>query len=149
MITLAASTEIQPGQVLGALGSGGAALACTLLLIAGCKGKGSIEFSRVPAAGVGYVAGLLYMMAGAGIWTAPGSVSASVSQSLQGGWVGDVGPAAAPLCLVILVYGFKLSPGFSGVCGIVAATAFHVAGGIWSVPEAIASGFLNNALGVH
>lgn len=145
--TLAAPTA---GGFFGSLGAGGLALALTALLILGIRGRGKVRLSRDHAAIVGFLAGTAYGAAGS-IWaTAPDATRqglAGLGVGRADGPFGTVGLGAVALLLVLwLWFG---SPGIrtAGLVGIVAATVFAAAGGIWAIPaNLVATGFVSFGL---
>nr|WP_192964208.1 hypothetical protein [Streptomyces natalensis] len=145
-ITLAAG-GIQGGQILGSLGASGAALAATVILVLGVKGKKKLKFDQMQAAIVGLVAGTLYATA-ASIWSTPGNVTKGLTAAIQGGVGGRVGLGAVAVCIVAIIYGANLKPRTSAFLGIAAASTFAAAGGLWGVISTTLAAFLNQALGV-
>jgi hypothetical protein len=144
----AAHTASLQGHILGELGASGAALASTVVLVAGVKGKHKIKLHHQHhIAVVGLVTGTLYSAA-AGIWTAPASITAGVTQALQGAPGGTVGLGAVALMLCAALYGFKLRPFWAATFGIGAASVFAAAGGIWSLGSSILASGVNQLLGV-
>jgi hypothetical protein len=146
MFTIAAD-GIQGGQILGTLGASGAALAATVILVLGVKGKKKLKFDQMQAAIVGLIAGTLYAAA-ASIWSMPGSVSKGLAQAVQGGVGGNVGMGAIAVCIVAIIYGANLKPRTSALLGIAAATIFAAAGGIWGIVNTVLGSGLNQVLGV-
>ncbi|WP_055591137.1 hypothetical protein [Peterkaempfera griseoplana] len=135
------------GHILGTLGASGAALAVTVILVIGIRGRGKIRLSQHQAALLGLVAGTLYATAQQ-IWSAPGSVAAGLAEAVRGGVGGNVGAGAIALVLSVILYGAKLRAGWAAALGIGAASIYAAAGGIWSIAStALASG-LNHVLGV-
>jgi hypothetical protein len=144
----AAHTTALQGHILGELGTSGAALASTFVLIAAVKGKHKIKLHHQHhIAFVGLITGTLYTAA-AGIWTAPSSITAGVAQALQGAPGGQVGLGAVALVLCVILYGFKLRPFWAATFGIGAASIFAAAGGIWSLGSSILASGVNQLLGV-
>lgn len=144
---VAATHGIQSGQVLGALGAGGAALASTVVLILGIKGKHKIRFDQHQAAIGGLIAGELYATAAVGIWAAPGSIAQGIAQAVQHGIGGNVGMGAVALSITAIIYGARLRPGLAAFLGITAATVYTLAGGVWGLGTAVLSSGLNQVLG--
>lgn len=138
MITAApASTG---GQLLGSLGAGGLALALTVLLILGIKGKGKRKLSSTAAMVIAFVAGTMYAGAG-GIWAWPAQL---ISQGLLGvgvgrgdGPFGEVGMGAIATIIAVVIWFAGLRPARSAIVGIIAATVWAAAGGIWIVPSEV------------
>jgi hypothetical protein len=142
--TLAAEMS---GHILGTLGASGAAFAATVLLVLGCKGRKKIKFDQMQAAACGLVAGTLYAAA-VGVWSAPVSLSKGITSSIQHGVGGNVGVGAVALVLTLVIYGASLKPRTAGLVGIVAASAYAAAGGIWGVVSTALSACLNQVMGV-
>ncbi|MBA0051942.1 hypothetical protein E0L36_13865 [Streptomyces sp. AJS327] len=136
---------IQGGQVLGTLGAGGAALAITVFLITGIKGKHKLKLDADQAAIAGFIAGVLYGAA-ASVWSTAESVSLGLAQAVKGAGVGNVGMGAVALVLVIVIYGVKLKPRTAALAGIAAASIFAAAGGIWAVLSTTVAHGLNTVL---
>ncbi|MFE2945237.1 hypothetical protein ACFXKG_40365 [Streptomyces sp. NPDC059255] len=147
MITIAATAGIQGGQILGTLGASGAALAVTVILVLGVKGKKKLKFDQMQAAIVGLIAGTLYATA-ASIWSTPGNVTAGLAQAIQGGVGGNVGMGAIAVCIVAIIYGANLKPRTSAFLGIAAASVFAAAGGLWALVSTVLASGLNQVLGV-
>jgi hypothetical protein len=145
MTTLAAGTL--SGQILGSLGASGVALAATVILVLGIKGKHKIKFDQHKAAIVGYIAGTLYYVAAVGIWSAPGSLTQGIAQAVQGGVGGSVGLGAVAICITAIIYGAKLRPSVSACFGIAAASTYIAAGGVWALVSTILSSGLKQMLG--
>jgi hypothetical protein len=146
VFTLAAA-GIQSGQILGTLGASGAALAGTVILVLGVKGKKKIKFDQQQAAIVGLIDGTLYATA-ASIWSMPGDVSKGLAEAIQGGVGGNVGMGAIAVCTVAIIYGAHLKPRTAALLGIAAATIFAAAGGIWGIVHTVLGSGLNHVLGV-
>ncbi len=147
MITTAAAAGIQGGQILGTLGASGAALAATVILVLGVKGKNRIKFDAHQAAVVGLIAGTLYATA-ASIWSTPGNITKGLAQAIQGGVGGNVGLGAIALCIVVIIYGARLKPRIAALLGIAAASIFGAAGGVWGLLSTFLASGLNQVLGV-
>ncbi|WP_030262058.1 hypothetical protein [Streptomyces violens] len=146
MFTLAAA-GIQSGQVLGSLGASGAALAATVFLVLGVKGKHKIKLDADQAAIVGLIAGTLYATA-ASVWSTPGSIAKGMAAAVQSGIGGNVGMGAIALVIVLVIYGMKLKPRTAALFGIAAASIFAAAGGLWGIVSTFLASGLNQVLGV-
>ncbi|MFJ5954176.1 hypothetical protein [Streptomyces noursei] len=147
LVTTLAAGEFSTGHVLGSIGAGGAALAATVFLFLGVKGKHRIKLSADQAAIVGLVAGTLYAAA-ASVWSAPGNITKGLAASIQNGIAGNVGMGAIAAVMVLVVYGCKLKPRTAACFGIAAASIFAAAGGIWGVVSTTLASGLNQVLGV-
>lgn len=145
MTAAEAAAGIEGGQILGSLGAGGAALAITVFLIVGVKGKKKIKLDADQAAVGGFVAGVLYGAA-ASVWSTAESVSLGLAEAVRGAGVGNVGMGAVALLLVILIYGVRMKPGAAALAGIAAASIFAAAGGIWAVLSTTVAHGLNSVL---
>lgn len=145
--TTPAVSGIQGGQILGSLGAGGAALAITVILIMGVRGKHRLKFDPNQAAVMGLIAGTLYAAA-AQIWTTPGNITRALTQAVQGSAGGNVGMGAIAVIIVAIIYGAKLKPRSAAFLGIAAATVFASAGGVWGILSTTLASGLNQALGV-
>ncbi|MFT2014612.1 hypothetical protein ACMA1D_02005 [Streptomyces sp. 796.1] len=132
-VNLAADTG---ANALGGLGSGGAALVLTAILIAGTKDKGTDHaLSKNGAVTVGLGAGTA--AAGAGqMWGMPSDIVLSVLTSAGvgsgDGSLGDVTMPAVSLVSVLLTYILKLKPRTAGVTGWAMAVIFAQSGGAWA-----------------
>jgi|GEM_PF-5891101 len=135
------------GHVLGSLGASGAALAVTVLLVVGVRGRHRIRFDSMQAAICAFVAGTLYAAAAA-IWSTPGDITMALTQAVQGSVGGDVGMGAIAVIICVFIYGAKLKPRTSAFLGIAAASVFAAAGGIWGILPTVVASTLNHALGV-
>lgn len=136
------------GHILGTLGASGAALASTVFLVAAVKGKHKITLKQQHHYALGgMVTGTFYSVA-AGLWSAPGTIVAGVTQAVEGAPGGTVGLGAVALVICGVMYGFKLRPGWAATLGIAAATIFAAAGGIWSLASEILASATNQVLGV-
>ena len=136
------------GHILGSLGASGAALASTVFLVAAVKGKHRISLREQHHYAIGgLVTGTFYATA-AGIWSAPGTITAGIAQALEHAPGGTVGLGAVALVLCAVMYGFKLRPGWAAAFGVAAASTFAAAGGIWSLATQILASGINQILGV-
>lgn len=143
----AAHTASLQGHILGELGASGAALASTAFLVVGVKGQHKIKLEKQHTIATwGLITGTFYATA-AGIWSAPGTVTAGIAQALQHAPGGHVGLGAVALVITAIIYGFKLRPGIAACTGIAAATIYAEAGGIWGLGSAILSSSLTQVLG--
>ncbi|MGE7437967.1 hypothetical protein [Kitasatospora sp. NPDC001175] len=145
-----ADVSIQSGQILGSLGTGGAALGATTYLILGCRSKGRIKLSDDAASITGFVAGTLYASA-ASFWTAPKTITDSVVASVSGadGPFGNVGLGAVAVVLSLLAYGTAWGKGKKAALGVAGATVFAEAGGIWGIAPVLVTSVVGKTLGVH
>ncbi|WP_330349600.1 hypothetical protein [Streptomyces sp. NBC_00582] len=143
MITLAVTGE----TVFGPVGAGGLALALSVLLFFGVKGKGKVKFGTRAAGIVAFLAGTSYAAAGQ-IWANPERVT---SQGLTGfgvgtggGPLGNVGIGAVALVLFFLMLTAPQNPVTSAVLGMISAFVFPAAGdgSIFAVPVEFASAVL-------
>lgn len=136
------------GFSVGFVGSGGLALAITVYLVLRCRKGSSAKLPPQAAALTGFLAGLLYMIAG-DKWSAAGDISKGVTGSIQGAFA-NTGPAAVALVLtIVLVYAKKLPPAVAAFLGIVMATAYHQAGAVWLLPEGFVNSVLANVPGMR
>lgn len=135
------------GHILGSLGASGAALVATFVLVLGVRGRHRLKFDHHQAAIWGLIAGTLYAAA-VGVWSAPASVTRSLTQAVQGGAGGSVGSGAIALVIVLLIYGVRLKPRTAAFLGVAAATVFAAAGGIWGIGSGILASTLNQVIGV-
>jgi hypothetical protein len=135
------------GHVLGTLGASGAALAVTVILVMGVRGKHRIRFDAMQAAVCAFVAGTLYAAA-AQIWSTPGDITMALTQAVQGSVGGQVGMGAIAVIITAFIYGAKLKTRTSAFLGIAAATVFAAAGGIWGILPVVLASTMNHALGV-
>ena len=142
-MTLAASGE----TIFGPVGAGGLALALTVLLFFGVKGKGKIKLAERAAGIVAFLAGTSYAAAGQ-IWANPERIT---SQGLTGfgvgtggGPLGNVGVGAVALVLFILMLTFPLTPVTSAVLGMISAFVFPAAGdgSLFAIPTEFAAAIL-------
>jgi hypothetical protein len=142
-VTLAASGE----TIFGPVGAGGLALALTVLLFFGVKGKGKIKLAERAAGIVAFLAGTSYAAAGQ-IWANPERIT---SQGLTGfgvgtggGPLGNVGVGAVALVLFILMLTFPLTPVTSAVLGMISAFVFPAAGdgSLFAIPTEFAAAIL-------
>jgi hypothetical protein len=140
-------TGVQEGHVLGTLGASGAALAITVILILGVRGKHKIRFDPTQAAACAFVAGTLYAAA-AQIWTTPGDITLALTQAVQGSVGGQVGMGAIAVLICAIIYGAKLKTRTAALLGLAAATVFAAAGGIWGILPTVVASTMNHALGV-
>ncbi len=131
--------------ILGTVGFGGLALGITMYLILGLRGKGKIKCDVDNAPIWGFVAGVLYSLAG-GSWSAADTAGKAFSTAFAspGASVGNIGPAGVALVLVLFVYGTKPRPFVDSVCGIVAPSLFLAAGGLWALPVTVLTGFISS-----
>jgi hypothetical protein len=143
VITAAATGE----TIFGPVGAGGLALALSVLLFFGVKGKGRVKFGTRAAGIVAFLAGTSYSAAGK-IWT---NAEAITSQGLTGfgvgssnGPLGNVGIGAVALVLFILMLTAPLTPVTSAVLGMISAFVFPAAGdgSIFAVPVQFAAAVL-------
>jgi hypothetical protein len=137
MRTLAAApaaSGLTASHILGTVGAGGAALAVTVFLILGIRGKGRHRLTHEQAGLLGFIAGTLYSVAGQ-FWTAPGQLTTSIAGSIVGpaGVFGDAGQGAVALVITAWFFLGKPRPLKGGIQGIAAATIFGTAGGIWAI----------------
>lgn len=142
---LAASAN---GAAFGALGAGGIALALTVMLVLGVKGKGRIKLKENPALITGFLAGTSFIAAGQ-IWSNPQRITA---QGLSGLGVGsggasvfgNVGIGSIATILLILMLFAPMNPTTGAILGLVAACVWPTAGTttIWAAPTELASGVL-------
>lgn len=125
---------------LGTLYTGGSALIVTAVLILGVRGKGEFKFSRLQAAAVGLLAGVLYGATGR-LQSAEAGIAPNVQHTLSRGPFGDVGMGAVAIVIVVIIYGTALKPRYTALLGIVAASVFAAAGGVWSMFSDSIAGF--------
>ncbi|MFJ8760817.1 hypothetical protein [Streptomyces cyaneofuscatus] len=126
------------GAVLGTLGAGGIALALTLLLVLGVRGKGRIKFGAGKAGVCAFLAGTSWVAAGK-IWE---NAELVVAQGLTGlgvgsnGPFGEVGIGAAALILLIIMLAAPLNAGRAAAVALLAAFVWPAAGDgtLWAVP---------------
>jgi hypothetical protein len=143
LLTTAAPAEapspgIAQGELLGNLGTGGAALVVTVVLVLGMKASG--KGKALPWALVlflGALAATLYAAAG-GIWSTPADLLASLLGALgigssTAGPLGNVGMGAVACICVAILYWRKLSLVQTAIMGFVAAYVAGRAGGIWGI----------------
>lgn len=123
--------------VFGSIGAGGLALALTVLLVLGCRGRGKIRLETGKAKLVGFAAGTAYMAAGA-VWANPEKFTqqslAGLGVGQSGGPFGTIGMGAIALLLLIIMYFAPLKPGRAGILCILAAIVWATAGGLWALP---------------
>ncbi|MFD7413510.1 hypothetical protein [Kitasatospora purpeofusca] len=145
-----ADMSIQSGQILGSLGTGGAALLSTTLTIVGIRGKKKFKITPEAAPLWGLIDGTLYMSA-ASFWTAPDTITTSVTGSITGpdGPFGTVGLGAVAGCITALALYTDISKGKKATLGIGAASVFTQAGGIWGIFPVFITSLTGKALGVH
>ncbi|MDH6116887.1 hypothetical protein ABH930_000306 [Kitasatospora sp. GAS204A] len=136
-------------QLLGSLGTGGAALVATTVTYLGVRGKGRLKLGDTGAFVSGVVSGTLYGAA-ATFWTAPASITNGMVGSITGpaGPFGSVGLGAVATLIAVIAYAADLSRGKSAVLGIAAATVWAEAGGIWSTAAVAVSGVTGHFLGM-
>lgn len=132
-LTLAAP-QLTADHILGTLGLGGAALAATVILLLGVRGRGKVKLSHEAAGFIGFVAGTLYIAAGQ-IWEAPGALTESLTNTITGpdGIFGNAGQGAVALAIAAWFWMGKPRPGKGALQGIAAATIFGTAGGLWGI----------------
>ncbi|MGA5472546.1 hypothetical protein ACPCUK_27705 [Streptomyces arboris] len=126
------------GAVLGTLGAGGIALALTLLLVLGVRGRGRIKFGAGKAGVCAFIAGTSWVAAGK-IWE---NAERVVAQGLTGlgvgsnGPFGEVGIGAAALILLIIMLAAPLNAVRAAVVALLAALVWPAAGDgtLWAVP---------------
>lgn len=133
------------GHILGSMGASGAALAATVLLIVGARGKKKIKFSKTTCAVVGFIAGTLYIAA-AQIWSTPASITQSLQQSVQTSIGGVVGGGSIALVMVLLIWGADLKNRTSSVLGIALPSICLTAGGVWTIVSTTVAAALNQWL---
>lgn len=135
------------GAALGALGAGGMALAMTVLLVLGVKGKGKVKLKDNPAMICGFVASTAFAAAGA-IWTRPEQIT---SQGLTGlgvgtghGPFGNVGLGAVSLILLIVMMCWELTPLRGAILGLLAGIVWPAAGDatLWAIPSELGAAVL-------
>lgn len=135
------------GAALGALGAGGLALAMTVLLILGVKGKGKVKLKENPAMICGFVASTAFSAAGA-IWTRPEQIT---SQGLTGlgvgtgdGPFGNVGVGAVSLVLLFFMLCWELTPLRGAILGLLAGIVWPAAGDatLWAIPSELGAAVL-------
>jgi hypothetical protein len=123
-------------RLLGTIGLGGLALILTTALILGTRKKSEHTFSKGVALTVGTFAGMAFMGAGQ-VWDVPDDMvltaldAAGVGHTT--GPLGAVGMGAVSILCVLIAYLVKLKPRASGVLGIVMASVFTNAGGMWAM----------------
>ncbi len=129
-----AMSGLDTSHILGSLGTGGAALVVTVLLILGVKGRGNHKLSHEAAGAIGFIAGTLYLAAGQ-IWAFAGSMTTSVTSIVSGpkGMFGDVGLGAVALVLFAWWWLGKPRPGKAALLGVMSGSLFAAAGGIWAI----------------
>ena len=140
--------HIAAGHILGGLGVGGAALACTVILILGVRGKGIHKLSHEQAGLLGFISGTLYVSAGQ-VWAAASSLSGALTGTFSGsnGAFGDVQQGAVALVLTAWFALGKPRPLKGALLGIMAAGVYGTAGGIWQIAPALVDTLLSH-LGV-
>lgn len=134
------------GAVLGSLGAGGIALALTVLLILGVRGRGRIKLTTGRAGTVAFLAGTSYVAAGK-IWANAEKV---VGQGLTGFGVGSDGPfghvgiGAVALLLLIFMLAAPLTPVRAAALALLAAFVWPATGDgtLWAVPSQLAAAAL-------
>ncbi|MGW6459102.1 hypothetical protein ACWF94_24800 [Streptomyces sp. NPDC055078] len=135
------------GALFGAVGAGGLALALTVLLVLGVKGKGRVKLKDNPALIVAFLAGTAFSAAGQ-IWANPQKI---VGQGLTGlgvgtgnGPFGNVGLGAVALILLIVMLCAPMTPAVGATLGLIAAFVWPAvgAGTIWAVPAELAAAVL-------
>lgn len=135
------------GAVFGVLGSGGIALALTVLLVLGVMGKRKIKFGPTGALICAFLAGTAYVAAGK-IWANPGKVT---EQGLTGlgvgagtGPFGDVGVGAVALILLIIMIAAPLTAFGGAIVGMIASFVWPAAGdgSIFAAPVQFAAAVL-------
>lgn len=138
MNTTMAAPALAGGHILGSVGVGGAALAVTVILVLGIRGKGKHKLTHEQAGVLGFVAGTLYVSAGQ-IWADAGSFTNAVTGTISGpnGVFGDAGQGAVALVISAWFWLGKPRPGKGALQGIAAATVFGTAGGIWGIAPAL------------
>lgn len=143
MITLAA-----PAAIFGGLGTGGLALAVTVLLVLGVRGKGRVKLRESPAAYVGFLAGTAAAAAG-DLWANPqqlvgqGLMGLGVGQGADGPF-GNVQLGAVALILLIIFLTASLTPTFGAALGVIAAFVWPSTGHgtLWAIPCELAQAAL-------
>jgi hypothetical protein len=143
LITIAAQTTEglgTGGKLLGSVGTGSVAIALTLLLILGVRGKGAIKLSPTGAFITGFIAPAAYVSAGQ-MWTVvPESGQAlgeSMAVGLSDAGLGDVRIAGIALLGTLLLLLIKVTPAGGAWGGLFLSSVFTVAGGIWATMPAI------------
>ncbi len=147
LTTLAAAPVGIQGPLLGSVGAGGIAVALTGAMIAGIrepkgaegggkKGKIRKKLTSSQASLMGVSAGTFYMTAGS-VWTAGEQVSDSLASVITDGGFGTAGTGAVSALLGLLMYFREMKPGMAAVVGIISASVWASAGGIWGLPEAL------------
>jgi len=135
------------GAVFGGLGAGGLALAATVFLVLGVKGKGKVKLKDNPAVIAGFVAATAFSAAGS-IWANPEKIT---SQGLTGlgvgtgsGAFGDVGVGAVALVLLIIILCWELSPLRGAILGLLAGIVWPATGDgtIWAIPSELGAAVL-------
>jgi hypothetical protein len=137
-----------PAAIFGGLGTGGLALAITVLLVLGVRGNGRVKLTASPAAYVAFLAATAASAAGQ-MWANPEKV---VGQGLTGlgvgqgtsGPFGDVQLGAVALILLIVFLTASVSPWFGAALGAIAGFVWPATGDgtIWAIPCALAKAFL-------
>jgi hypothetical protein len=144
-----AATITTGQQLLGSLGTGGAALVSTTVTVLGVRGRGRLKLSDTAAFVAGIISGTLYGAA-ATFWTAPASVTNGAVAAITGpaGPFGNVGLGAVATLIAVAAYWGGLSKGKNAALGIAAATVWAEAGGIWSTAALAVNGLATHFLGV-
>lgn len=128
------------GAIFGGLGAGGLALALTVLLVLGVKGKGRVSLKDNPAMVVGFLSSTAFHAAGQ-VWSHPERITAQGLTGLGvgsgGGPFGNVGIGAVALIILIVMLCAPLSPAFGAGLGLIAGFVWPAAGAasIWAVPS--------------
>jgi hypothetical protein len=135
------------GAALGALGTGGIALAAAIFLVLGVRGDGKVKLKDNPAMITAFIAGTAFTAAGA-IWANSERIT---KQGLSGlgvgnanGVFGDVRLGAVALVLLILMLCWKQTPVRGAALGLIASVVWPAAGDgtLWAVPSELAAGAL-------
>ncbi|MFI7278514.1 hypothetical protein [Streptomyces sp. NPDC049879] len=122
------------GQIFGAIGFTGGAVAMTALLIVGAMGKWKIKLSHEGVIGVAFITGQLYASAGE-TFAFVGDMSGGLSQAIQNsfGSGASFGAGAVAIVMCILLYGLKPSKFRNGLLALMLPAMFTAAGGIFAI----------------
>ena len=130
---LAADTST---RMIGSIGLGGLALILTATLILGTRKKTAHELSKGQAIVTGLFAGMAFMGAGQ-VWDVPDDLVLTALEAAgvgrADGPLGMVGMGAISILCIIIAGMVKLKPRAAGVLGIVMASVFTNAGGMWAM----------------
>lgn len=136
--------------MLGTFGSGGAALVILVALIAHKRrGGGRLKLVREDHHVFYWCAGLSLFAANAGTALQQlGGIGGTLSHTVaaQSGSLGNVGPGA--IAVIMLIVGFCFAPNFwkDSVCGLAAPGLLSAAGGWLAIPTTILASVLHSVV---